>query len=95
MDQSIKIKIAGKEYPLKATSPEMEQLMRLASEDINKMLSKYDDRYSSYDLVDKLAFVALNETFAKLKAQKLLAMAGHEAEELKGDLESYLNGITK
>ena len=95
MDQSIRIKIAGKEYPLKATSPEMEQLMRLASEDINKMLSKYDDRYSNYDLVDKLAFVALNETFAKLKSQKQLAMAVHEAEDLKENLDNYLKGVEK
>ena len=33
MEQSITIKIAGKDYPLKATSPEMEQLMSGAESD--------------------------------------------------------------
>ncbi|MBQ3985082.1 MAG: cell division protein ZapA, partial [Bacteroidales bacterium] len=38
-DQSINIKIAGKTYPLKASSPEMEQYMRLASDAINQKLA--------------------------------------------------------
>ncbi|MBR4134702.1 MAG: cell division protein ZapA, partial [Bacteroidales bacterium] len=41
MEQSITIKIAGKDYPLKATSPEMEQLMRLAADSINQKLAAY------------------------------------------------------
>ena len=40
MEQSITLKIAGKDYPLKATSPEMEQLMRLAAETINQKLAE-------------------------------------------------------
>ena len=40
MEQSIKIRIAGKEYPLKANSPEMEQMLRLAAETINQKLAE-------------------------------------------------------
>ena len=58
MEQSIKIKIAGVEYPLKASSPEMEQLMRLAAEAINQKLSAYDAKFPNKSLSDKLSFVA-------------------------------------
>lgn len=95
MDQSIKIKIAGKEYPLRASSPEKEQLMRLAAEDINKMLATYDDKYPNYDLVDKLAFVALNETFSRFRYQKQLSLVKEEADGLNAELDAYLKGIDK
>ena len=42
MDQSITIKIAGNEYPLKAATPQIEQMMRIAAETIGKKLSAYD-----------------------------------------------------
>ena len=69
-DQSITLKIAGKEYPLKASSPEMEQLMRIAAETINQKLAAYNARFPDKVLQDKLAFVTLNETIARLAAQK-------------------------
>ena len=61
MDQSITLKIAGREYSLKVQSPEMEQLMRLGAESINRTLAVYDQRYPDKSLVDKLAFVTLRE----------------------------------
>ena len=42
MGQNIKIKIAGNEYPLVASSPEMERMMRLAADAINQKLAAYD-----------------------------------------------------
>ena len=66
MEQSITIKIAGKDYPLKATSPEMEQLMRLAADSINQKLAAYDAKFPDKTLVDKLSFVALNETVSRM-----------------------------
>ena len=50
MAQSIKIKIAGTEYPLMANTPEMEQFIRLAAEEINAMLGKYDARFPTSPL---------------------------------------------
>ena len=44
MEQNITIKIAGKDYALKVTSPEMEQLMRIAAETINEKLMDYDSK---------------------------------------------------
>ena len=45
MGQNIKIKIAGVEYPLVASSPEMERMMRLAADAINQKLTAYDAKY--------------------------------------------------
>ena len=75
MGQSIKIKIAGNEYPLVASSPEMERLMRLAAEAINQKLTAYDAKFPNKSLSDKLSFVALNETVSRLTYQKRLADA--------------------
>ena len=95
MEQSIKIKIAGVEYPLKASSPEMEQLMRLAAEAINQKLSAYDAKFPNKSLSDKLSFVALNEAIGRISCQKRLAEAGDEVKKFQEDVESYLNNIEK
>ena len=93
MDQSITLRIAGKEYSLKVQSPEMEQLMRLAAENINQMLAKYDEKFPDKTIVDKLYFVTLNETVALLSTQRKLARAAEEAKALQSDIETYLDGI--
>ena len=90
MEQSIKIRIAGKEYPLKANSPEMEQMLRLAAETINQKLAAYDAKYPG-----KLAFVAITESVSRLMSQKKLAEANSEAGKLEEDIESYLKDIEK
>ncbi len=95
MGQSIKIIIAGNEYPLVASSPEMERLMRLAAEAINQKLTAYDARFPNKSLSDKLAFVALNETVSRLTYQKRLSDTGEEAQKLQEDVESYLKNIEK
>ena len=93
MDQSITIKIAGKEYSLKASSPEMERCMRLAADDINKRLSAYDEKYPDKRLEDKLAFVTLNEAVSKITAMGKLNTLASEISGLSEELESYLSGI--
>ena len=93
MEQSITLKIAGKEYQLKASSPEMEQYMRIAAENINGKLSVYDSRYPGKDLFDKLVFVTLNEAFGRLSAQRKLALRDEEEGKLLEQIDSYLGGI--
>lgn len=95
MDQSITIKIAGNEYPLKAATPQIEQMMRIAAETISKKLSAYDAKYPNKSLADKLSFVALNETVGRLSLQKKLEHAEEEARKLQEQMEAYLNTIEK
>ena len=93
MDQSITLKIAGKEYPLKATSPEMEQMMRLAAEDVNAMLVKFDAKFPDKPVADKLAFVAIQEAVSKINAQRKASRVVEEVTALQNDLASYLDGM--
>ena len=95
MEQSITIKIAGKDYPLKATSPEMEQLMRLAADSINQKLAAYDAKFPDKTLVDKLSFVALNETVSRMSFQKRLSSVSEEAKRMLSQTSSYLDSIDK
>lgn len=93
MAQSITLKIAGKEYPLMAASPEQEKLMRFAAEDINKMLARYDEKFPDRPLVDKLSFVTLNQAMGKYSAQMQVKSLGAEAEALNTDIVNYLKNI--
>lgn len=91
--QNITLKIAGKEYALKAATQDMERLMRLAAEDINAMLGKYDQKYPTKDLVDKLALVTLQEAVNKYSAMTSANLIAEEAESLRNELTRYLAGI--
>ena len=94
-EQSITLKIGGTAYPLKVRGPEMEQMMRIAAETINQKLAAYDARFPDLSLADKLSFVALNETVARLVEQKKMAMREEEARKLQEETESYLRSIEK
>lgn len=94
-EQSITLKIAGKDYSLKASSPEMEQLMRVAADAINKRLAAYDAKFPDKTPVDKFAFVALSETVARLSYQKKLASVNDEARRMLDQTSEYLDNIEK
>lgn len=93
--QSITLKIAGKEYPLKAASPEMEQMMRVAADTINQKLAAYDAKFPDKTLIDKLSFVTLNETIGRLAAQKKYSALESEIEKLQSETGSYLGNIVE
>ena len=92
-EQSINIKIAGKTYPIKASSPEMEQYMRMASETINQKLAAYDAKFAGRELVDKLAFVTLNETISRITLQKKIANLEEQIKKLAAETSTYLENI--
>jgi cell division protein ZapA (FtsZ GTPase activity inhibitor) len=93
MAQSVVIKIAGKEFPLKANTPEMEQMMRLAAEQINKKLAEFNTRYPDRTLADKLAFVALNEAVNKISCLRRLEEVDKEVKDMTGETDKYLKSI--
>ncbi|MBR6875344.1 MAG: cell division protein ZapA [Bacteroidales bacterium] len=95
MAQDITLKVAGKPYRLSAASPEMEQLMRLAAAEVSEMVTKFDARFPDSSPEDKLVFVAIQEAAGKLSAQKKMSRLVEEVEALQGDVNSYLEGITK
>ena len=93
MEQNIKLEIAGRQFQLKASSPEMEQSMRYAAEDINKMLDRYTEKYPEKDFVEMLLFVTLTQTVSRFNAQRKLNSITAEHEKLVNDLSTYLNNI--
>ncbi len=93
MGQSVVIKIAGKEFPLKAASPEMEQMMRIAAEQINQKLADYSARFPDKTLADKLAFVALNEAVTKISFMHRMEALDKEVKDMTGETDKYLKSI--
>ena len=93
MEQKITIRIAGKDFVLKASSPEEEELIRLAAIDINKRLAAYQSAFPGKALSDILSFVALSEGVAALTAQRKLDAAQREGKDLADSLEGYLSEL--
>ena len=95
MAQDITLNVAGKPFRLSAASPEMEQLMRLAAQDVSAMLTKFDARFPESSPEDKLTFVAIQEAAGKLSAQKKMSRLVEEVQALEGDVAAYLEGMKK
>ena len=95
MAQDITLKVAGKSYSLSAASPEMEQLMRLAAQDVSAMMTKFEARFPDSSPEDKLVFVAIQEAAGKLSAQKKMSRLVEEVQTLESDVAAYLEGMKK
>jgi len=91
----ITVRIAGAEYKLKVETPESEQLTRMAASEINNMLAKYDSKFMDKSLADKLVFISLLETKAKLQYAGLLKEYSKEVGQLNTELSDYLDGVEK
>ena len=87
MDQKISVKIAGRMFNLTASSPEAEQLYRLAADTINKRFAAYTRTHPGKNL---LSMIALNETVLRLGLQKDINQIQEAEKQLARDLENYL-----
>lgn len=95
MSQNVTLKIGGKEYHLSAPTPEVEQYMRLAAENINTRLDSFGARYSNVSDYEKLMFVAVQEAVRKIDARRKLQTLKAECDALDQQLGDYLDGIDK
>ena len=95
MAQSITIKIADRPYSLKVTSPEQEELIRKAADEVNRKVSAYQDRMPGKGMVELLSFAALNVCMANLSLQDQLKEIVREEKSLADELEGYLENIDK
>lgn len=93
MAQNIKLKIAGIEYPMVANTPEMEETMRNAADEINRKFNSYDIKYPDKSTLDKLIIVTLNETVNRIACQNKMKQLGLETKALQDDLEAYLGKL--
>ena len=95
MEQSIKIKIADREYPLKVSSPEKEEVIRKAAAELNKRISLYQDKYPNKGMIEILSFVALNVSMTNVVLQKQTEEMMAEEDMLARELKGYLENIDK
>ncbi|MDE6870719.1 MAG: cell division protein ZapA, partial [Bacteroidales bacterium] len=95
MSQTITIKIAGREYPLKAETPEKEEAIRKAAVSINAMIVKYQEKFPNKGLIEILSFAALNLGIGNVGMQKKIESIEKEYMQMNSDLEDYLKNIDK
>jgi cell division protein ZapA len=95
MEQSIKIKIADREYPLKVSSPEKEEVIRKAAADLNKKITLYQEKYPNKGMIEILSFVALNVSMTNVVTQKQIEAMKEGEENLAKELQGYLENMNK
>ena len=95
MAQSIKIKIAGRPYNLTATSPEHEEVIRKAADDVNRKIAQYQEKFPNTGMSDIMSFMALNVCIANITLQKQMKEMTEKEEMLAKELEGYLDNIDK
>ena len=71
----------------------MEYYMRCVASDINVMLDTYDKKFPDKPELDKLVFVALNQTVGKLNALHRLEVLNSQETKLEKDLQGYLDKL--
>ena len=95
MAQSISIKIAERPYSLKVTSPDQEEVIRKAADDINRKIALYQEKFPDKSLADVLSFMALNVCMNSIVLQKQVKAMKDAEESLAGELGRYLDTIDK
>lgn len=95
MEQSIKIKIAGYEFPLKVTSPEQEEFIRKSALEINRQITVFQNRHANKSLAEILSIVALNVCVTNLSLSKQLKDYKEAEESLTKEIQDYLDNIDK
>lgn len=95
MEQSIKIRIADREYPLKVSSPDKEEVIRKAANELNKKITLYQEKYPNKGMIEILSFVALNVSMVNVSLQKQAESILEEEDTLAKELHAYLENIDK
>ena len=95
MAQSISITIGGRKYPVNATSPENEALIRNAAGEVNRKLEQYLEKFPGKTDVELLSFVALNVCKAHLLLKEEMSQLVSEGDTLADELKGYLDNIDK
>ena len=95
MAQSINVNIAERTFSLKVNSPEHEELIRKAADEINRKVKFYLEKFPSKSLVEIMSLVALNTGIAYVGLQKQMESVLGDEERLLHELEGYLENIDK
>ena len=93
MERMIRVKILDKEYQLKATSENEEQLIRVAAESVTNLAKKFSQSFEGGDDRDVLIFTAFNVCLKNLTYREEIKKLQKEAEELEKEFKAYLEKI--
>ena len=91
---SIKVKIAGREYPLTVKSEERDSIVR-AAEMVNKKLKEYSENYSVSDKQDLLAMCALQFSTEYINAENDSSLLSEGLEERIVEIEQFVSDYLK
>ena len=95
MAQSITVTISGRDFPLKVNSPEHEELIRKAADEINRKVKFYLEKFPSKSPHEVMSLVALNIGIAYEGLQKQMESVLGDEERLLHELDGYLENIDK
>ena len=95
MAQSIKVTITERTYPLQVKSPEHEEMIRKAVDDINRRVKFYLDKFPTKGMIEVLSLVALNVGIQNCGLQKQVDSAMEDEATLLKELEAYLEKADK
>ena len=95
MAQSISIRSAERTYSLKVSSPEQEEVIRKAADDINRKVALYQEKFPDKGILEILSFVTLNVCMANITLQKQMKTMEDEETALAKELDGYLDNIDK
>ncbi|MBE6214936.1 MAG: cell division protein ZapA [Bacteroidales bacterium] len=95
MAQSINIKIAGRPYNLTATSPEHEEVIRKAADEVNSKIAQYQQKFPNKGLTEILSFMALNVNMNNIVLMKQVNGMRDAEDKLAKELERYLDDIDR
>ena len=95
MAQSISVVIADRSYPLQVKSPEHEEMIRKAVEDINRRVKFYLDKYPTKGMIEVLSLVALNVCVNNISLNRMVKGMKEAEDSLAKELDGYLDNIDK
>ena len=95
MAQSISVMIADRSYPLQVKSPEHEEMIRKAVDDINRRVKFYLEKFPTKGMVEVMTLVALNLGILNCGLQKQVESAVEDEAILLKELEAYLEKADK
>ncbi len=95
MAQSINVTIAERSFPLKVNSPEHEELIRKAADEINRKVKFYQEKFPSKSNLEIISLVVLNTGIALAGLQKQMESVLKDEENLMKELDGYLENIDK
>ena len=93
--QNISIKIADRPYSLKVSSPEQEEIIRKAADEVNRRIRAYQDKLPGKGTVELLSFAALNVCMTNITLQEQIRNMASEEQKLADELDGYLENIDK